>query len=159
MNHNYIIILFFVFFLNVEKTYGCHPTGYDYCTDASQIQNVTFSPGKISVTTNIIQKDAEGNEQYTHALGHFTFGYSKNNKNISVRILKKPVFTNNQHCADKSSDQKNPLTSTWDFDQGLTPPSGTSVGVWLSTYWACNLSDGTGSILCSHEDISFTATA
>jgi hypothetical protein len=114
--------------------------------------------GKVYVTTKILQKVANGNDQYTHALDHFTFGYSKDGENISVRVLKKPVFTNTHHCAVKGSNEENPCTSTWDFDSGLTPPSGTTVVVWLSAYWACNLSDGESSILCSHEDISFTTT-
>ncbi|CAG8713420.1 765_t:CDS:2 [Dentiscutata erythropus] len=165
MNHNYFIILFLaIFLIQIEKIHGgCRPVGYgDQTKGGSEIQKVTFSSGRITVTTNIKEK-FNGNVQYTEAIGHFTFNYKDHNgKDVSVRINKKPEFVNEHYDCNPNvnPNEVNPYTKIWEFDSALTPPSGTDVAVYLSIYWQCaGGTSGNGALDCNHEDVSYQTKA
>ncbi|CAG8519346.1 12444_t:CDS:2 [Dentiscutata erythropus] len=142
MNHNYFIILFLaIFLIQVEKIHGGYrPVGEgDQTSGGSEIQKVTFSSGKITVTTNIEEKDQNGNNKHTEGIGHFTFNYNDaNGKHVEVRINKAAELVNNHDCSGNvDPNEVNPFTKIWKFDSAVTPPSGTDVAVYLSIYWDC----------------------
>ncbi|CAG8706442.1 hypothetical protein C2G38_2229894 [Gigaspora rosea] len=166
MNHNYIIILFLaIFLIQVEKIHCgyspvegthdiCYPVGRNGQTiDGSEIQKVSFSPGIIYVTTNIIEKGPNGTDKYTEGIGHFNYINPYGNY-VSVRILKQGEMVNNHICNKIDPNEVNPFKRSWEFDPALTPPTGAIVDVELSIYWECIYSHSNGGIGCKHGDVS-----
>ncbi|CAB4396384.1 unnamed protein product [Rhizophagus irregularis] len=128
MNQKYFIISLLVFFfLYVEKSHGCHPSGGQItsCTeDCPQITNASFTGGKLNITVYTYP------DYPPEAFGHFTF---KDDQGHEWRFLKKPIFVNDHSCNHKGDYENNPYTSYWNFDSNQTPKE-TWFDIWLAVY-------------------------
>ncbi|RIA84609.1 hypothetical protein C1645_832036 [Glomus cerebriforme] len=167
MNQKRSIILFtlLVFFLiYVEKTHGCHPSGslsredYD-CTpgwDGVEITDVTWDPNSPEMTITVYIPDGNDGKNAPQAYGHFRFT-SGGDSNV-YELINKQKFVNTHKCAEKGSNEVNPYTSSYTYDELYRPLNGETFRIWISVYWSCIYPDLGGSVLCCHRDMVYTNT-
>ena len=107
----------------------------------------------INITTYV--PDGRWGANFPEAYGHFTFASGNNDR---YRFIGHQKFVNTHKCADKSSSEVNPYTSTYTYDDLYRPVKGETFRVWISVYWYCYYSDLGGDVRCCHRDMVYTNT-
>ena len=124
--------------------------------DGVEITDVTWNPNSPELSITVYTPDGANGKNAPQAYGHFSFAIG--GKNDHYKFIGKPKFVNTHKCDHQGSDEVNPYTSTYKYDELYKPLNGEAYRIWIAVYWNCIYPSIGGSILCCHRDFVHDGT-